>query len=107
MPAIAPAAFVNTVRLIRLSPLMSTTECIMRMSRTPTQCLTCPLAKVLTMSLGMPKGKARIAAVAMVVPAEPPKASTPSTCPLASKSRSSLVVPFAAASMARPRSFAC
>jgi carbon monoxide dehydrogenase subunit G len=40
------------------------------MSRTPTYCRTCPLASVLTISLGTPNGRACMAAVPMVVPAE-------------------------------------
>ena len=39
------------------------------------------LASVLTMTLGTPKGKARMAAVPIVVPADPPKPSTPSILP--------------------------
>ena len=51
------------------------------MSRTPTNGLTCPLARVRTMSFGTPKGRARIAAVPMVVPADPPRLRMPSTRP--------------------------
>ena len=40
-------------------------------------------ASVLTMSFGTPKGSARIAAEPIVVPAEPPRPSTPSTLPAA------------------------
>ena len=83
MPIMAPAALARTVRLMRLRPLISTTECIMQMSRTPTYCLTWPLARVLTISLGTPKGRARMAAVPMVVPAEPPRPRMPSTLPFA------------------------
>jgi hypothetical protein len=36
MPTIAIAAFVSTVRLMRLMPEISTTEYIMAMSRSPT-----------------------------------------------------------------------
>ncbi len=83
MPTRAWAAFARTRRLMRLRPLTSTTEYIMQMSRTPTYCLTWPLARVLTMSLGTPKGRARMAAVPMVVPADPPRPRTPSTLPWA------------------------
>ena len=61
---------------------MSTTEYIIITSRVPTYGCTCPLASVLTISFGTPNGSARIAAVPMVVPAEPPRPSTPRDLPL-------------------------
>src|SRR5262245_2165623 len=48
-----------------------------------------------------------MAAVPMVVPAEPPRPRTPSTCPAACSSRASCATPRAAASIASPRSPAC
>ena len=72
MPAIAAAASPRTSRLMRLMPAISTTELSIRMSLSPTYGRTCPEASVLTISLGTPSGSARMAAVPMVVPAEPP-----------------------------------
>ncbi len=79
MPAIAAAALPSTSRLMRLMPAMSTTELSISTSLSPTYCRTCPEASVLTISLGTPSGKARMAAVPMVVPAEPPSDSMPGT----------------------------
>src|SRR5262245_13368687 len=81
IPIIAPAALSSTTRLMRLSPAISTTEYIIITSRVPTYGCTCPLASVLTISFGTPTGSARIAAVPMVVPAEPPRLSTPESFP--------------------------
>ena len=89
MPAIAAAASSSTMRLMRLMPAISTTELSIRMSLSPTHGRTWPEASVLTISFGTPIGRARMAAVPMVVPAEPPRASTPSTLP-ASKPRDDL-----------------
>ncbi len=46
----------------------------MSMSLPPTNGRVWPLASVLTITLGTPNGKARIAAVPITVPAEPPRA---------------------------------
>ncbi len=58
---------------------MSTTALSMKMSLSPTNCRTVPDASVLSMTFGTPSGSARIAAVAMVVPADPPSPSTPAS----------------------------
>ena len=55
----------------------------MKMSLSPTNCRTMPDASVLTITFGTPSGSARIAAVAMVVPADPPRPRTPDTSPRA------------------------
>ena len=57
------------------------------MSLTPTKPRTSPLASVDTMTLGMPRGRARIAAVPIVVPAPPPMAITASIGPSANAAR--------------------
>ena len=49
----------------------------MKMSLSPTNCRTVPDASVLTITLGTPSGTARIAAVAIVVPADPPRPRMP------------------------------
>ena len=72
-----------TCRLIRFRPLMSTIEGIMVMSFGPTNAVTSPPAMVETMTLGTPKGRARMAAVAIVVPALPPRPTTASIRPRA------------------------
>ena len=82
-PAIAWGAAASTVRLMRLSPTMSTIELIITTSLSPTNARTSPEASVLSMTFGTPKGRARMAAVPMVVPAEPPMDSTPSISPWA------------------------
>ena len=56
---------------------MSTTELSMKMSLSPTNCRTMPEASVLSMTFGTPSGSTFIAAVPIVVPADPPRASTP------------------------------
>ena len=76
----------------------------MKMSLSPTNCRTMPEASVLSMTLGTPSGSARIAAVAMVVPADPPRPSTPASSPRAYASRASLAAPAAACVTASPRS---
>ncbi len=58
MPAMAAAALLKIIRLIRLRPRISTTEFIIRMSLSATYCRTWPEASVLTMSLGVPSGSA-------------------------------------------------
>ena len=68
---------------MRLMPEMSTTVFSISTSLSPTYGRTWPDASVLAMSLGTPIGKARMAAVAIVVPAEPPRPSTPATSPWA------------------------
>ena len=103
-PAIARAACESTCRLTRLSPRMSTTELSMKMSLSPTNCRTVPDASVLSMTLGTPSGSARIAAVAMVVPADPPSPSTPASSPRVYASCASLAAPAAALVTASPRS---
>ncbi len=52
---------------------------------------------MLTINLGTPKGSIRMAAVPIVVPAEPPRANTPETLPSACKRAMSCAAPFAAA----------
>ena len=59
---------------------------------------------MLTISFGTPNGNARMAAVPMVVPAEPPRPRTPSTFPWAKRSPAIRAAPRAAASTAWPRS---
>ena len=76
----------------------------MKMSLSPTNCRTMPDASVLTITFGTPSGSARIAAVAMVVPADPPRPRTPDTSPRAYASRASLAAPAAAFVTASPRS---
>ena len=83
---------------------MSTTLLSMKISLLPTKCRTCPDASVLTISLGTPQGSARMAAVPIVVPAEPPIASTPATSPRRIIGSNQLRPPAAAAVMAAPRS---
>ena len=83
---------------------MSTTELSMKMSLSPTYCRTMPEASVLTMTFGTPSGSAFIAAVAMVVPADPPRPRTPDTSPRACASRASRAAPSAAFVTASPRS---
>ena len=83
MPAMAAAALPRMMRLMRLSPAISTTELSIRMSLSPTKARTSPEASVLTMTLGTPIGSCRMAAVPMVVPAEPPSPSTPCSRPAA------------------------
>ena len=56
------------------------------------------------MSLGTPTGNARMAAVAMVVPADPPRPRTPASRPSRCRPAASLAAPFAASATARPRS---
>ena len=103
-PAIARAACESTSRLTRLMPRMSTTELSMKMSLSPTNCRTMPDASVLIITFGTPSGSARIAAVAMVVPADPPRPRMPDTSPRAYASRASLAAPAAAFVTASPRS---
>ena len=55
------------------------------MSLPPTNGRVWPLASVLTITLGTPNGKARIAAVPITVPAEPPRPRMPSTSPRAAQ----------------------
>ena len=86
---------------------MSTTELSMKMSLSPTNCRTMPEASVLTMTFGTPSGRTLIAAVPMVVPAEPPSARTPDNSPRANASRASRAAPSAALVTAWPRSAAC
>ena len=105
IPAKAAAAFNKIFRLIRLIPAMSTTEFSMRMSLSPTHCRTSPEASVLTMTLGTPIGNARIAAVPIVVPADPPSAITPSISPRSKAAKTIAVAPAAACVTAAPRSF--
>ena len=83
VPAWAAAAFASTVRLMRLRPLMSTIAGTITMSDTPTKPRTSLLASVETMTFGIPSGNARIAAVAIDVPAPPPSAMIASTRPRA------------------------
>ncbi len=59
---------------------------------------------MLSITFGTPSGSARIAAVPMVVPAEPPSASTPDSSPRAYASRASRAAPSAALVTASPRS---
>src|ERR1700728_2878600 len=77
MPQIAPAALLRILRETRFKPAMSTTEGIMQISFMPTYGLVSPEASVETINFGKPYGSARMAAVAMTVPAEPPKEATP------------------------------
>ena len=51
---------------------------------------------MLTITFGTPSGSARIAAVAIVVPADPPRPRMPDTSPRAYASRASLAAPAAA-----------
>ena len=83
---------------------MSTTELSMKMSLSPTNCRTMPDASVLSITFGTPSGSALIAAVAMVVPADPPRPRMPDTSPRAYASRASLAAPAAAFVTASPRS---
>ena len=76
-PAIARAAWERTVLLMRLRPAISATALSMKMSLSPTNWRTVPDVNVLSITLGTPSGSARIAAVAIEVPAEPPRPSTP------------------------------
>ncbi len=92
----ARAAWERTARLMRLIPAMSTTELSMKMSLSPTNCRTMPEASVLTMTFGTPSGSAFIAAVPIVVPAEPPRARTPATSFFACASRARRAAPAAA-----------
>jgi hypothetical protein len=94
----------STARLMRFSPAMSTTEYIIITSRVPTYGCTCPLASVLTINFGTPTGSARIAAVPMVVPADPPRLSTPDNLPCLCSSTATFATPAAASSTALPRS---
>ena len=68
------AASPNTVRLIRFRPRMSATELIITMSLSPTNARTSPEASVLSITLGTPSGRRRMAAVPIEVPARPPDA---------------------------------
>ena len=77
MAATAAAAWTITCRLIRFKPLMSTMDGIMVMSFEPTNGVTSPPAMVESITLGTPMGRARMAAVAIVVPALPPMPLTP------------------------------
>ena len=70
----------------RFRPARSATGWNMAMSLPPTNGRVWPLARVLTITLGRPNGRARIAAVPMIVPADPPRPKTPSTPPFASRS---------------------
>ena len=78
MPQTHPAAREKTSRLMRLMPLTSTMLGTMTMSFTPTYPDTSLPATVLTMTLGTPSGKARMAAHATEVPPVPPRESTAS-----------------------------
>ena len=82
---------------------MSTTAFSMKMSLSPTNCRTVPEASVLTITLGTPSGSAFIAAVPIVVPADPPRARTPATSPRVHASRVSRAAPAAASVTASPR----
>ena len=77
IPASACAALPSTRSLMRLMPCTSVTACIMQMSLGPTYGRVSPLAMVETITLGTPTGKARMAAVASVVPPEPPAEISP------------------------------
>ncbi len=100
----ARAACERTSRLTRLIPRMSTTVLSMKMSLSATNWRTVPDASVLAMTFGTPSGSARIAAVAIVVPAEPPRPRTPATSPRACASRVNRAAPSAAQVTASPRS---
>ena len=82
-PRMAAAAWSRIWRLMRLMPQMSTTEFSMKMSLSPTNPRVLPLARVLTMTLGTPKGRARMAAVPMLVPPPPPSEATAASLPSA------------------------
>ena len=75
----AAAAWTIAWRLIRFRPLMSTIDGIMVMSFGPTNAVTSPPAMVETMTLGTPIGRVLMAAVAIVVPALPPRLTTASS----------------------------
>ncbi len=81
---------------MRLIPEMSTTEFIIKMSDEPMKCPTEPEASVLTITFGTPIGSARIAAVAIVVPADPPRPKTPVSFPSACQHETSAAAPSAA-----------
>ena len=104
IPARAWAAFDRAVLVSRFSPAMSSTGWNMAMSDPPTNGRVWPLAWVLTITLGTPKGKARIAEVPMTVPAEPPRPKTPSTFPASCRSRTTRATTSADQDTASPRS---
>ena len=76
----------------------------MKMSLSPTNCRTVPDASVLNITFGRPSGRTFMAAVPIVVPADPPMASTPDTSPFACAILMSCAAPAAAVVTASPRS---
>ena len=90
--------------LMRLTPATSTIDGSITTSLVSTYPLVSPDATVLTITLGTPTGKARIAAVPTAVPALPPIPRIPSIRPSSKSRRTTAAPPWAITPMAVPRS---